>query len=162
MASINYWNFLKIAGAIFEKPFYILGLKGPCFPPRIFIFIRHQPMMDSCSGTSERHIHTGSITKTAFTLLGGGGGWKSVCLSKSWYWFFHHLAALSYTIWSKVSRHILRTVIWLSLWHFPVMDINTGWAHRLSLWQLELCQGGYLPGVWMFPAEWQPIIPAEL
>jgi hypothetical protein len=34
----------------------------------------------------------------------------------------------TYIIWSKVSGHLLNTVIRLSLTHFPVMDINSGWA----------------------------------
>jgi hypothetical protein len=38
---------------------------------------------------------------------------------------------------------------------FPAVDINTEWAHPLSLWQLDLCWGGFLPGVWMSPVEWQ-------
>jgi hypothetical protein len=45
---------------------------------------------------------------------------------------------------------------------FPVMDINTGWAHPLVLWQLELCRGDSLPGVSISLAEWKPILPAEL
>lgn len=32
MASINYWNFMKIGGSVFERlSFYFLGLKGPNF-----------------------------------------------------------------------------------------------------------------------------------
>jgi hypothetical protein len=31
--------------------------------------------------------------------------------------------------------------------YFPFVDINTGWAHPLPLWQLELCRGDFLPGV---------------
>jgi hypothetical protein len=38
--------------------------------------------------------------------------------------------------------------------HFPVMDINSGWAHILALWHLELCRGDFLPGVWTSAAEW--------
>jgi hypothetical protein len=39
---------------------------------------------------------------------------------------------------------------------FSVMDINTAWAHPLALWQLEFCQGDFLPGVRTSLAEWQP------
>jgi hypothetical protein len=46
--------------------------------------------------------------------------------------------------------------------HFPVVDINTRWAHPLALWQLELCEGDFLPGVWMSLVESQHILPAEL
>jgi hypothetical protein len=33
--------------------------------------------------------------------------------------------------------------------HFLAVDINAEWADSLPLWQLEHCQGDYLPGVWM-------------
>jgi hypothetical protein len=46
--------------------------------------------------------------------------------------------------------------------YFPVVDINTGSAHPLPLWQLELWRGDFIPGVWTSLAECQPIPPAEL
>jgi hypothetical protein len=70
-----------------------------------------------------------------------------------WLWFRnfpfprHHHVQISSGLFSQPLKSI-RTLTrncnpTFPVTHFPLVDINTGWAHPLALWQLELCQGDF-------------------